>query len=320
MMPDSFTGPEFKSWTEIINIENTEIFLTFDEKGMLCIAVRWYMVPFHYVSKTGRITKDCPVSRDQFDNIVISVRQNLIEIARSLSLEIRERFPRDELLEAMCVVYPQYWNNCQCPRTLKVDFQKRLKCLVDHFCKKVSIHGEQIEGILDSSKLYQQGGRFAETMWKQYPFLENPNENGAITRLWTTLSASQYLQENISEYFKLADLCQTMILGSVEDERMFSALSFLKSKLRNKLDKHVDTCLRLYVTKYDIDSFPYERALTLWRSDCDRRGENNITNLSNELDIEHNVLEAHNDSSFREDHVHNLENEDQDENWEIEIP
>ena len=103
------------------------------------------------------------------------MRQNLIEIARSLSLEIRERFPRDELLEAMCVVYPQYWNNFQCPRPLKADFQKRLKCLVYHFCKRVWIHVEQIEGILDSSKLYQQGGRFAKTMWKQYPFLENLN-------------------------------------------------------------------------------------------------------------------------------------------------
>ena len=157
-------------------------------------------------------------------------------------------------------------------------------------------------------------------MCKKYRFLENPNEKSAITILWNTLSASQYLQENISEYFKLADLCQTMILGSVEDERMFSALSFFKSKLRNKLDKHVDICLRLYVTKYDVDNFPYERALALWRSDYDRRGENNITNLSNELDIEHNVLEAHNDSTSGEDHVHNVENDDQDENWEIEIP
>ena len=76
---------------------------------------------------------------------------------------------------------------------------------------------------------------------------------------------------------------------------MFSALSFLKSKLRNKLDKNVDTCLRLYVTKYDITNFPFNRALALWRSDCERRGECNITNVSNELDIEHNVLEAHND-------------------------
>jgi hypothetical protein len=57
------------------------------------------------------------------------------------------------------------------------------------------------------------------------------------------------------EYFKLADLCQTMILGSVEDERMFSALLFLKSKMRKKCDKHMDICLRLYATKYDITNF-----------------------------------------------------------------
>ena len=107
----------------------------------------------------------------------------------------------------------------------------------------------------------------------------------------------------MSEYFKLVNLCQTMILGSVEDERMFSALAFLKSKLRNKLDKNVDTCLRLYVTKYEVDIFPYERALALWRSDHERRGENNITNFSNELDVEHNVLDDHSDNSSREDRV-----------------
>ena len=90
----------------------------------------------------------------------------------------------------------------------------------------------------------------------------------------------------MSEYFKLVDLCQTMILGSVEDERMFSALKLLKSKLRNKLDKNVDTCLRLYVRNYEVDNFPYERALALWRSNLERRGKNNITNISNELDVE----------------------------------
>ena len=84
---------------------------------------------------------------------------------------------------------------------------------------------------------------------------------------------------------------------------MFSALSFLKSKLRNKLDKNVDTCLRLYVTKYDVVNFPYERALFLWRSDHERRGETNITNLSNELDMEHHVLDDHNDSSSGEGRV-----------------
>src|ERR1700722_2521708 len=101
---------------------------------------------------------------------------------------------------------------------------------------------------------------------------------------------------------------------------MFSALSFLKSKMRNKLDKHMDICLRLYVTKYDISNFPYERALALWRSDCDRRGENNITSFFNELDTEHNSLEAHNDNPSGEGLVQSEENEHQDENWEIDIP
>jgi hypothetical protein len=101
---------------------------------------------------------------------------------------------------------------------------------------------------------------------------------------------------------------------------MFSALSFLKSKMRNKLDKHMDICLRLYVTKYDISNFPYERALALWRSDCDRRGENNITRFSNELDTEHNSLEVHNDSPSGEGLFQSEENEHQDENWKIDIP
>jgi hypothetical protein len=319
-MPESFAGPRFTNWTTIIDIENTENYLKFDEKGILCMEVRGYMVPFHYIDKTRRTTKERPVSRDLFDNVVISVRRNLIEIAKSLSSEIRERFPRDELLEAMSVVYPEYWNNLKCQPTLKRDFVAKLNTLVDHFCKKVEVHGEQVEGILDQSKLFQQATRFAETMWNQFRALENPLEYGAITRLWTILGASQYLQENISEYFKLADLCQTMILGSVEDERMFSALSFLKSKMRNKLDKHMDICLRLYVTKYDISNFPYERALALWRSDCDRRGENNITSFSNELDTEHNSLEAHNDNPSGEGLVQSEENEHQDENWEIDIP
>ena len=66
----------------------------------------------------------------------------------------------------------------------------------------------------------------------------------------------------------------------------------------------MDTCIRLYVTKYDITNFPFNRALTLWRLDFERRGEYNITNVSNELDTEHNVLEAHNDIQSTEVHVH----------------
>ena len=101
---------------------------------------------------------------------------------------------------------------------------------------------------------------------------------------------------------------------------MFTALSFLKSKLRNKLDKNVDNCLILYVTKYGITNFPFNRALALRQSNYERRGELNITNVSNELDTEHNVLEAHNDISSTKVHDQNAESEGQHENWEFDIP
>ena len=66
----------------------------------------------------------------------------------------------------------------------------------------------------------------------------------------------------------------------------------------------MDTCFRLYVTKYEVDNFPYERVLALWWSDCERRGENNITNVSNELDMEHNAFEDPDDFSSWEDLDH----------------
>eukprot|EP01018_Ginkgo_biloba_P011873 Gb_23573 [translate_table: standard] len=179
---------------------------------------------------------------------------------------------------------------------------------------KVQVHGEEVEGILDQSKLVEQSSCFGQTMWRQFQQLEDPLKNGAITRLWNILGASQYLQENMSEYFKLADLCQTMILGSVEDERVFSLLSFLKSKLRNKLNKHLDPCLRLYVTKYNINNFPFDRALALWRSDCDRRGKSSILNLSNPSTTDKDCMEIDNDILCQGDQVQDVEDEDQVEN------
>ena len=56
------------------------------------------------------------------------------------------------------------------------------------------------------------------------------------------------------ETFKLVELCLTMILGSVEDERVFSALGFLKSKVRNKLDKNLENFLSLYTFRYEINT------------------------------------------------------------------
>ena len=117
-------------------------------------------------------------------------------------------------------------------------------------------------------------------MREQYVVMENPNEEGAVIKIWKNLGERNQLREAIPEYFKLTNLCLTMILGSVEDERVFSTLGFLKSKVRNKLDKNLDNWLRLYNSRYEVESFPYERAFSIWRKRCQRRGIANISNTS----------------------------------------
>ena len=143
-----------------------------------------------------------------------------------------------------------------------IDFIEKYKILQSHFCREAKIQGKHIQDILDQEKMIDRAQCFATTMWDQFSPSDN-KEYGVITRLWTKLCGSEMLWQRMSKYFKLVDLCQTMIFGSVEDARMLSTLSFLNSKLRNKLDKNVDTCLRLYVTKYEADNFPYEIGLTL---------------------------------------------------------
>ena len=57
-------------------------------------------------------------------------------------------------------------------------------------------------------------------MLDQYLDFPKPIEYGVVIKLWTILGESQFLQENMSEYFKLVNLCQTMILGLVEYDRI----------------------------------------------------------------------------------------------------
>ena len=76
---------------------------------------------------------------------------------------------------------------------MKVDFLVKLNILVRHFGRNVKVQGEDIGGILDSSKLYQQTTCFVETMLGQYHVLAKPIDYGTVIKLWTILGESQYL-------------------------------------------------------------------------------------------------------------------------------
>ena len=54
------------------------------------------------------------------------------------------------------MVYPQDWNKEKGIDTLTIDFSAKLSILMHHFGRNVKVQGEDIGGILDSSKLYEK--------------------------------------------------------------------------------------------------------------------------------------------------------------------
>ena len=55
------------------------------------------------------------------------------------------------------------------------------------------------------------------------------------------------------------------VLGSVEDESTFSTLNYMKLKIRNNLQEHLDLMVCMYGQSfYDLKSFPMHDA-TKWK-------------------------------------------------------
>jgi len=66
-----------------------------------------------------------------------------------------------------------------------------------------------------------------------------------------------------------------MVPGSVEDERMFSAMKYLRNPQRNRLQQqHLTCCARGFKSEFSVESFPYSAAIGEWLSVKKRRGLN----------------------------------------------
>jgi hypothetical protein len=67
-----------------------------------------------------------------------------------------------------------------------------------------------------------------------------------LSRLWQKLSSNALLTSKLSELVKLAEIAAVTVLGSVEDEWTFSTLNYMKSKVRNNLQEHLDLVVRMF--------------------------------------------------------------------------
>jgi len=70
-----------------------------------------------------------------------------------------------------------------------------------------------------------------------------------MTKLWVTISNNALLTQWLSEYLKLAKIAMVLVFRSKKDEQNFSMLAFMKDKLCNKLDPHLDTIIHMFALK-----------------------------------------------------------------------
>ena len=96
--------------------------------------------------------------------------------------------------------------------------------------------------------------------------MEEDLPTNPMTRLWHHIEANSVLQHKLSKYMKITELAVVTILGSVEDKRTFSTLSFMKNKLRNCLSTHLPLLVGIHAQQfYGLTDFPYDAAYKEWR-------------------------------------------------------
>jgi hypothetical protein len=224
--------------------------------------------------------KKIPVTRADLDRVVSSVKAQCREASLQLRQDLEMRFPNCELMNALSVVFPQFWLQANCDEL----FPLHVATLKSQYCVSRSVNFgskqepsmRQVDPLLDARTLHLQTSLFKLTMRSNSrAAMEEPRDLNPMSKLWRTVGQNSLMLSRLSEWIKVAELAVTAVLGSVEDERTFSSLSFMKSKVRNRLGGHLDTCVKVYAQEFFTqESFPYQTAISHWRDGKARRGAN----------------------------------------------
>jgi hypothetical protein len=224
---------------------------------------------------------DVFISRVEFNFIIMAAQRQVTEGAKLLIQQLDKQFPDVDVINALGMVFPQYWCHPNCMEL----FPLHLEVIVKYYCaqKTVMDPGQEdaepsMISLLDRRDLDQESSLFKSTMLNFRAAVmaskdietENP-----LSVVQDRISASKYLSNCLQAFGKVAKIAVVTVLTSVEDERTFSTLSWMKSKVRNRLNGHLDCTLRVFSQPwFSVTNFPYQLAVDHWESVVARRGVN----------------------------------------------
>ncbi|KAJ9520685.1 hypothetical protein QJQ45_007546 [Haematococcus lacustris] len=235
-------------------------------------------VQLYAIPPKGRRAALVPAS--DFQQHVDSAKQELAATADAVVRDLHSRFLPPEHAKGLAIVYAHYWDK----QPSDEDFLERLAIVKARYCMDATLaNGQLAPALLDQQKLSAQQSAFVEVMRCQAEHrveLSSAAANPAkeTTKLWRYLAGQPITKADILEYIKLAELALVMTPGSVEEERMFSAMAYLKDDTRNRLHEcHLNVCARVFSSnQFDLDTFPDERAISKWLDNAAVRGRYRI--------------------------------------------
>jgi hypothetical protein len=81
-----------------------------------------------------------------------------------------------------------------------------------------------------------------------------------VVRSRRSLTHFEAIKKLCTEWFTASEIALTVVSGSVADERVLSAMNFIKSDARNRLDIHLEACLQVYTQDlFSFETLPYEK-------------------------------------------------------------
>ena len=90
---------------------------------------------------------------------------------------------------------------------------------------------------------------------------------------WARVFTNEAQLQHIRNFADLAKIALVTPIGSVENERSFSLMNYVKNERRNRMGCEVlNAICRIKRSGYTIKSFPYEETIKVWKNVRPRRG------------------------------------------------
>lgn len=171
--------------------------------------------------------------------------ETVAALSKAASLELTERFPKKELLEAFSILQASYYKE---DGSIRPDFDKSLDYLAKFYGeeKRVMLNrggrGTTVAPLISARLFRNQATKYRMiitgivaqlTVWADHN-PEKVEKVGLTKNMWRHVMQSG-VKEDVSEFVKLATILLILPASSAQAERLFSCMNFLKNDARNAL-------------------------------------------------------------------------------------